>query len=156
MNLVSDEFYAFGAYRLNVTQRALTHAGQSVPLPPKTFDLLLLLVRNPGRAFSKQELMTELWPNTFVEEANLSFQASVLRKALGEDGAKYVETVPKYGYRFASGVTVTPPAVGRSPATFPAGEGDTRPDDGRVPRLAVPGAPRAASGWRTLVGVGSD
>ena len=87
MSLEPDEFYEFGAYRLNVTQRLLTRAGEAVPLPPKTFDLLLLLVKSPGRAFSKQELMTALWPDTFVEEANLSFQTSVLRKALGEGGA---------------------------------------------------------------------
>ena len=77
MSLLSDELYEFGGYRLNVTQRALTHAGQAVPLPPKTFELLLLLVKSPGRAFSKQELMAALWPDTFVEEANLSFQTSV-------------------------------------------------------------------------------
>ena len=85
MSLLSDELYEFGGYRLNVTQRTLTHASQAVPLPPKTFELLLLLVKSPGRAFSKQELMAALWPDTFVEEANLSFQISVLRKALGEE-----------------------------------------------------------------------
>jgi Tol biopolymer transport system component/DNA-binding winged helix-turn-helix (wHTH) protein len=106
MSLVSDELYEFGGYRLNVTQRALTHAGQAVPLPPKTFELLLLLVRSPGRAFSKQELMTDLWPDMFVEEANLSFQISVLRKALGEGGARWIETIPKYGYRFTAEVRV--------------------------------------------------
>jgi Tol biopolymer transport system component/DNA-binding winged helix-turn-helix (wHTH) protein len=104
MSLVSDELYEFGGYRLNVTQRALTHAGQVVPLPPKTFELLLLLVRSPGRAFSKQELMTALWRDTFVEEANLSFQISVLRKALGESGPAWIETIPKYGYRFTAEV----------------------------------------------------
>jgi Tol biopolymer transport system component/DNA-binding winged helix-turn-helix (wHTH) protein len=75
-----------------------------VPLAPKTFELLLLLLRNPGRAFSKQELMTMLWPDTFVEEANLSFQISTLRKALGDEGSRGVETVPKHGYRFAGQV----------------------------------------------------
>ncbi len=107
MSLLSDELYEFGGYRLNVTQRTLTHAGQAVRLPPKTFELLLLLVKSPGRAFSKQELMTALWPDTFVEEANLSFQTSVLRKALGESGARWIEAVPKYGYRFTADVGVS-------------------------------------------------
>ena len=110
MSLLSDELYEFGGYRLNVTQRTLTHAGQAVPLPPKTFELLLLLVKSPGRAFSKQELMSALWPDTFVEEANLSFQISVLRKALGDDGARWVETVPKHGYRFSADVRTTVPS----------------------------------------------
>jgi len=96
---VSDESYEFGAYRLDVTQRALTHSGEPVPLPPKAFDLLLIFVRSPRRAFSKHELMTALWPDTFVEEANLSFQTSVLRKALSDGGTRFIETVPKYGYR---------------------------------------------------------
>ena len=116
MSLLSDELYEFGGYRLNVTQRTLTHAGQAVPLPPKTFELLLLLVKSPGRAFSKQELMAALWPDTFVEEANLSFQTSVLRKALGESGARWIETVPKYGYRFTADVGVSPSRDGPSEA----------------------------------------
>src|SRR5687767_11848777 len=129
MTQLSDESYEFGAYRLNVSQRALTHAGESVPLPPKTFDLLLLLVRRPGRAFSKQELMTALWPDTFVEEANLSFQTSVLRKALGEGGARYIETVPKYGYRFGSEVKVIT-SVGPRTLAEVTGEGDLGRDPG--------------------------
>ena len=68
-----------------------------MPLPPKTFELLLLMAQSPGRAFSKQELMSALWPDVFVEEANLSFQVSVLRKALGQGGDPWIETVPKHG-----------------------------------------------------------
>ena len=78
--------YQFGGYLLDANRRRLTRDGHPVPLAPKTFDLLLLLVRNPGRAFSKSELMAALWPDTFVEEANLSFQISMLRKALGGGG----------------------------------------------------------------------
>ena len=76
MRSPSNELYEFGPCRLDAGQRVLTREHQRVPLAPKTFDLLLLLVRSPGRAFSKQELMTALWPETFVEEANLSFQIS--------------------------------------------------------------------------------
>ncbi|CAN5896811.1 winged helix-turn-helix domain-containing protein [soil metagenome] len=97
-----------------------------LPLAPKTFDLLVLLVQSPGRAFSKQELMNALWPDTFVEEANLSFQISVLRKALGQDWARLVETVPKHGYRFSADVrqTVQP---GTSPPDPPSGATNAPP-----------------------------
>lgn len=101
--------YEFGPFRLDLERRLLTRDDQALPLAPKTFDLLVLLVQSPGRALSKQELMHALWPDTFVEEANLSFQISVLRKALGEDGAQRVETVPKHGYRFSAEVTTVAP-----------------------------------------------
>src|SRR5205814_3472723 len=94
--------YDFGAYRLDPAKRLLTRGGESVTLAPKTYELLLLLVQSEGRALSKRELMTALWPDTFVEEANLSFQITTLRKALGEE---WVETVPKHGYRFTIPVT---------------------------------------------------
>ncbi len=93
--------YEFGACILDTQKRLLTRDGRPVPLAPKTFELLLLLVESGGRALTKAELMQSLWPDTFVEEANLSFQISTLRKALGEDGPKWIETVPKHGYRFA-------------------------------------------------------
>jgi DNA-binding winged helix-turn-helix (wHTH) protein len=103
-NQVSD-FYEFGGCTLDLQRRLLTRDGHPVPLQPKTFDLLLLMVRSPGRAFSKEELMKALWPDAFVEEANLSFQTSALRKALG-DGGRWIETVPRYRYRFTAEVTV--------------------------------------------------
>ena len=78
-------------------RRVFSRDGQVVPLAPKTFDLLLRLVQSGGRALSKHELMSALWPDTFVEEANLTFQISTLRKALGECGAQWLETLPKHG-----------------------------------------------------------
>jgi Tol biopolymer transport system component/DNA-binding winged helix-turn-helix (wHTH) protein len=96
--------YEFGACTLDMEKRLLTRDGQPVALAPKTFDLLLVLVESGGRALSKAELMQSLWPDTFVEEANLSFQMSTLRKALGENGPRWIETVPKHGYRFAGTV----------------------------------------------------
>src|SRR6478735_9883164 len=104
MSRAVSESYEFGPFLLDPAGRVLTRDRQVVPLAPKTFDLLVLFLQHPGRAYSKQELMHALWPDTFVEEANLSFQVSVLRKALGADGARWVETVPKHGYRFGSGV----------------------------------------------------
>ena len=76
-----------------------------MPLAPKAFDLLLVLVANSGRVLSKEELMKLVWPDSFVEEANLSHHVYTLRKALGEDGdGRYIETIARRGYRFVAGV----------------------------------------------------
>ena len=96
--------YEFGGFGLDSSKRHLTCDGEALALAPKTFDLLLFLVQSGGRALSKAELMHALWPDTFVEEANLSFQIFTLRKALGEDGAGWIETIPKHGYRFTASV----------------------------------------------------
>ncbi len=116
----SNDLYEFGPCRLDAGQRLLTREHQRVALPPKTFDLLLLLVRNPGRAFSKHEPITALWPDTFVEDANLSFQISTLRKALGDGGSTWIETIPKHGYRFAADVVANPFAAPTVPAPAPS------------------------------------
>jgi len=126
--------YAFGPFRLDLERRMFTRDAQVLSLAPKTFDLLALLVRNPGRALSKRELMGALWPDTFVEEANLSFQISLLRKALGDDGARWIETVPKHGYRFTAAVradrdearSIPPVGTDPSPAIRPGGAAMTR------------------------------
>lgn len=73
-----------------------------MPLAPKVFDILLVLVRHSGRLLEKEELLKEVWPEQFVEEGNLPLNISALRKALGE--RRYIETVPKRGYRFAASV----------------------------------------------------
>jgi Tol biopolymer transport system component/DNA-binding winged helix-turn-helix (wHTH) protein len=94
--------YEFGPYRLSAGQRLLTREGEAVALPPKTFDLLLVLVEGRGQMLAKDELIQALWPGTFVEESSLTFQIATLRKMLGEPGAGWIETVPKHGYRFAA------------------------------------------------------
>ena len=106
-NRTTNDVFEFGSWRLDAAQRVLTRNNDRVSLTPKTFDLLLLLVRSPTRAFSRHELMAELWPDTIVEEANLSYRISLLRKALGEDG-RWIETVQKHGYRFSAAVKVVP------------------------------------------------
>jgi Tol biopolymer transport system component/DNA-binding winged helix-turn-helix (wHTH) protein len=111
MSPATTGLYEFGPFRLDLERRLFRRDDQVLPLAPKAFDLLLLLVQSPGHAFSKPELMTALWPDTFVEEANLSFQISALRKTLGEDGARWIETVPKYGYRFSAVVRATAPGA---------------------------------------------
>ena len=104
MSTSAPDLYEFGPFRMDVQRRVFTRGGHVIPLAPKTFDLLVLLVQSDGHAVSKQELMTALWPDTFVEEANLSFQISTLRKALGESGSRWIETLPKHGYRFVATV----------------------------------------------------
>src|SRR5689334_23356712 len=99
-----NHFYEFGEFRLNTSERLLERCGKEVPLSPKVFDLLLVLVRNHGRIVDKDQLMTEVWPETFVEETNLKVYVSTLRKILGDgqSGHKYIETLPKRGYRFVT------------------------------------------------------
>jgi Tol biopolymer transport system component len=95
-------FYEFGPFRIDPAERLVIREGVVVPLPPKAFDTLLLLVRNSGRILSKEELMKAIWPDTFVEEASLAQSISVLRRALGEAAGErqYIETIPRRGYRF--------------------------------------------------------
>jgi eukaryotic-like serine/threonine-protein kinase len=102
----NDLSYEFGPFRLLPAERQLLRDGQTVALAPKDFDVLVALVRQSGHLVGKDELLKEVWPDSFVEEANLSRHVYALRRALGEDGAgrPYIETVPKRGYRFASSV----------------------------------------------------
>ena len=94
--------YEFGPFQLVPEERLLLCNGAAVVLSPKDMDLLLVLVEGRGRLLQKDELMKHLWPESFVEEANLSHHVFMLRKALNDhgDGAIYIETVPKHGYRF--------------------------------------------------------
>src|SRR6266576_1041315 len=96
--------YEFGPFRLDPAERLLLRNGQTVPLAPKAFDTLLLLVENSGHLLTKDELMKHLWPETFVEEVNLAQNISALRRALDDKdgGAHYIETVAKGGYRFTA------------------------------------------------------
>lgn len=106
--------YAFGPFLLDSGQRLLLRDGQPVPLPPKLIDTLVPLVRNAGRLVGKDELMGEVWPDAFVEEANLSKNIFLLRQVLGEGagGREYIETLPKRGYRFVASVRCEqPPAA---------------------------------------------
>lgn len=110
MPLETRPLYDFGGFRLDPGQRLLLRRGEPVSLAPKAFELLVVLVESGGRLLSKDELMRQLWPDSFVEEANLTVNISALRKALGDtlDGQAFIETVPKYGYRFIALVTEAP------------------------------------------------
>lgn len=100
--LLEPAQYMFGPYVLDRPRRLLLRDGAAVALTPKAFDLLALLVEHQGRIVPKETLMSRLWPDTAVEESNLAFQISALRKALGE--GRYVVTVPGRGYQFAGSV----------------------------------------------------
>jgi DNA-binding winged helix-turn-helix (wHTH) protein/TolB-like protein len=100
------QFYKFHSFLLDTVQHLLLKEGQPVALTPKTYDTLLLLVQNSGRMLSKEELMKTLWPDSFVEESNLTQQVSMIRRALGDSPAdpRFIVTVPGRGYRFSAEV----------------------------------------------------
>ena len=99
-------FYEFGPFRLNPTERLLWRDRQAVPLQPKAFDTLLVLVQNSEKLVLKDDLMKTVWPDSFVEESNLTQNIFVLRKILEETprDRRYIVTVPGRGYRFAEHV----------------------------------------------------
>jgi DNA-binding winged helix-turn-helix (wHTH) protein/TolB-like protein/Tfp pilus assembly protein PilF len=103
---MSDCFYLFGPFRIDTRKRRLLRDGEIVPLTSRTFDTLLAFAQNSGRVLDKDDLMQMIWPNTIVEEANLTQNVSVLRKALGDNSgdSKYIVTIPGRGYRFIADV----------------------------------------------------
>ena len=100
------QLYEFGPFRLDPTEHTLRRDGRPIPLRPKVFDLLLVLVENRGHLVDKEKLMSSVWTEQFVEEGNINKNISMLRQALGESdsGHKFIETVPKRGYRFVADV----------------------------------------------------
>lgn len=122
MDRETNEIFEFGPFHLDVVDARLSRDGAPVSLPPKVFDLLVYLVARAGRLVEKEELLRALWPDSFVEEANLTVNVATLRRALGtrEDGQNWIETVPKRGYRFSPDVkrisAEPPPASAAEPA----------------------------------------
>lgn len=100
--------YEFGPYQLNVNTRLLKRSGETISLTPKAAEILVLLITRAGQLVEKDELLKEIWPDTFVEEANLSQNIFYLRKALGDERVepRYIETVTRRGYRFIASVKV--------------------------------------------------
>lgn len=98
--------YEFGPFRLNPSEGQLLREDQTLTLTPKAFEALVFLIERRGHLVEKEELMKALWPDTFVEEANLAHHVWRLRKVLEEDknGERYIETIPKRGYRFVAPV----------------------------------------------------
>jgi TolB-like protein/DNA-binding winged helix-turn-helix (wHTH) protein len=113
---VSRLTYSFGPFHLDPAERRLSRDDRDLRLPPKVFETLVLLVERHGLLVSKNDLMTKLWPDTFVEEVTLAGNISSLRKTLGDesgqDQGRYIETVSKRGYRFIAQVTeIEPPTA---------------------------------------------
>lgn len=96
--------YNFGSFSVNLAEKQLRRRGEPIRLAPKAFDLLLVLIQNEGSLVTKEQLLAEVWPHVFVEEANLSVTVASLRKVLEGDEQQYIETVPKRGYRFVARV----------------------------------------------------
>jgi DNA-binding winged helix-turn-helix (wHTH) protein/Flp pilus assembly protein TadD len=122
--------FEFGEFVLAPRERLLLRGGESIPLTPKAFDLLITLVRHGGHLVSKDDLLRTVWPDTVVEEVNLTVNISVLRKALGrgDNGRGMIQTVPGHGYRFVVPVTTRGAAVALELQATTRKPGMKRPD----------------------------
>jgi DNA-binding winged helix-turn-helix (wHTH) protein/tetratricopeptide (TPR) repeat protein len=110
MSSSPPSFYEFGPFLLDPSLPLLFRGGELVQLPPKALETLVVLVKHSGQVVKREQLIKIIWPDTVVEENNLSVNVSLLRKALGdrEDGERYIETVPRRGYRFTAVVRDVP------------------------------------------------
>jgi DNA-binding winged helix-turn-helix (wHTH) protein/tetratricopeptide (TPR) repeat protein len=129
---VDSRIYEFKGFRLEAGQRRLLYQGQPVPLKPKILDLLLFLVEMRGQLVVKEDLMREIWPDSIVEENNITVSMSILRKTLGDDQLthQFIETVPRRGYRFLAEVTEVQaakpvPSVAHHPESEPESQDET-------------------------------
>jgi Tol biopolymer transport system component/DNA-binding winged helix-turn-helix (wHTH) protein len=117
--LESRDFYDFGDFHFSVKEKLLLRDGTPIPITPKVFTTLKVLIDNHGHLLEKKELMDAIWPDQFVEENNLTYNIKMLRRALSDDAAKprFIETVPRSGYRFIAEIiepevtTPSPPAA---------------------------------------------
>ena len=160
-----NRVFEFGGFRLDEAERRLSRGERTIPLTPKQFETLLLLVTSPGHLLTKEELIEKLWPDSFVEENALNQKISSLRKVLSNGGAeRFIETVPRVGYRFVAPITrreSTPPMSAapregppssipaNSPALLGAGAGASGPPaiEGHAP---LPFAQRGRLSSRTV------
>jgi len=125
----NSHYYEFGPYRLDVGQRVLTRTGEAVSLTPKATEILTLLVANAGQLVGKDELLQRVWPDTFVEESNLTQNIFLLRRVLGDERPtpRYIETVVRRGYRFIANVRVIGEAHPSAATDDARPPGDMRP-----------------------------
>src|SRR5687767_910535 len=94
-------FYEFDEFRLDAENPSLWRGGELVTIFPKSLEVLILLVRNHGEIVSREKLLDTVWNDTFVEESNITYTVSQLRKTLGQnENGGFIQTVPKRGYRF--------------------------------------------------------
>jgi DNA-binding winged helix-turn-helix (wHTH) protein/tetratricopeptide (TPR) repeat protein len=122
MSFPPNDLYRFDEFELSRSRRTLTRNGLPVSLLPKTFEVLLCLASHPGRVVGKDEILKAVWPESFVEENNLTQHISLLRKAL-IDRASYIVTIPGRGYQFTADVTMeTAPDAVAKPEAAPESE----------------------------------
>lgn len=105
--VAKDEIFVFSEYRLDVREHRVWRGNALVPLSPKTFELLVVMVQGAGRLLEKDYLLRSVWPDSYVQDANLSVHVANLRKVLGKapDVEQFIETVPRVGYRFVAPVS---------------------------------------------------
>jgi len=134
------QFFEFGPFRLDVERGRLLRAGEITPLPPKAISLLLALLKHPGKVVEKEVLLETLWPNSVVEDSNLTQTVHILRKALGKhgDSLPQIETLPKLGYLLVGEVREVWDKDGELVMRSPA------PSNGFVATEAAPAAPESA------------
>ena len=128
MDVSVDRVYEFGEWRLEPAEHLLLRNGSAVPLGPKLFDTLLVLVENAGRLVTKEEFMRRVWADSFVEDLALTQNISQLRKVLGNAEEPVIETVPKRGYRLLIPVTTRE----RTPSEEAAAHGKVRKTPSRL------------------------
>lgn len=104
---MKKHFYEFGEFRVEPSRRKFYQGGTAVPLTPKVFDLLVVLLQNQGRVLEKRYLLDQVWPDVIVEEHSLTQAISVLRKIVGDkpNAHNYIKTIPGCGYQFIAPVT---------------------------------------------------
>ena len=104
MNVTQAQIFEFGSFRLHTAKRLLMREGEVLQLTPKCFDILLALVECSGQVVSKEKLIEQVWPDSFVAEGNLTYNISMLRKTLGEKASEpqYIVTTPGRGYQFSA------------------------------------------------------
>ncbi len=132
-------FYEFGPFCVDTQRCLLLRDGVVMPLSPKAFETLLVLVENNGQVMKKEELISRIWPNSFVEEGNLTQNIFVLRKALGEgpNDHRYIVTIPGQGYRFVAPVKALPQTEEAEASVSPTPQKESHGSVDVVASLAV-------------------
>ncbi len=139
--------YRFGSFRVDTREQRLTRGGDSIPITPKVFETLVVFLRHAGRLLTKDELLQAVWPDTSVEEANLTVNVSTLRRLLTESETRpCIETIARRGYRF-----VVPLEVERETGAAPAAARLDRPAGVRAQELYARAnqAAHEADHWET-------
>lgn len=132
--------YKFGSFLLNPQEFLLLHDGEQVPLTPKCFETLLVLVQRAGRIVDKNELIQKVWPDTFITDSTLAQNIFILRKILAgyHPGASFIETIPRRGYRFVvPAITLTEHAGVASAGVFPGPPAPVKEDTARPAALKI-------------------